>query len=92
MSNKFLNKKNKMGAVGETITWTAATLIIIGILIIFLIFSSLLAKVKVVNISAIKSDVGEDSPVLAMKTVLAHILAGNKDKENIDNILEEKNE
>jgi ABC-type sulfate transport system permease component len=86
---KLLNKKAQ---IGETITWTAATFIIIGILIIFLIFSSLLAKIKVINFNEIKSDVSDESPVFSMKTNLAHISAGNLNKETIDGILEEKNE
>jgi len=90
MSNKFLNKK---GAVGETITWVVATLIIIAILIIFLFLSSLLAtKIKILNLDDVKSDVDEDSPVLAIKTALAHQIMINENRELIDNILEEKNE
>jgi hypothetical protein len=88
MYKKILNKK---AAVGETITWTAATLIIIGILIIFLVLSSLLSKMKVINTFEVKSDIGDDSPVLSIKTALAHQLAGNSNKEIIDGILEEKN-
>jgi hypothetical protein len=88
MCNKFFNSQR--GAIGETITWVPGTIIIVALLIIFLIFSSLLAGIKVVNISEVKSDV-DDSPVLSVKTSLAHQLAENKNKEIINNLLEEKN-
>lgn len=84
---KKILKKN--GAIGETITWTIATLIIIGILIIFFVISSLMAKLKTINFSELKSDVKEMSPVLETKTLIAHDLAENKNKEFINKILEE---
>lgn len=88
----MLKPLNKKAQIGETITWTAATLIIIGVLIIFLIFSSLLSKLKVINTFEIKSDIEDESPVFSMKTNLAHYSAGNLNKEIIDGILEENNE
>lgn len=88
MYKKILEKR---GAIGETITWTVATLIIIGILIIFFVISSLMAKLKTINFSEVKSDIEEISPVLETKTLIAHNIAENKNKESIDKILEEWN-
>jgi hypothetical protein len=85
------NLLNKKASIGETLTWIPATLIIVAALVIFLILSGLLAKMKIINIHSIKSDVEEDSPVIEMKTVLAHISAGDKNREIIDNILGEEN-
>ena len=88
----MLKPLNKKAQIGETITWTAATFIIIGILVIFLVFSSLLAKIKVINVNEIKSDVDDESPVFSMKTSLAHCSIGNLNKETIDGILGGNNE
>lgn len=87
----YRNILKNRGAIGETITWTVATIIIIGALIIFLVLSSLLAKVKLINLREVKSDVEGESPVLAMKTSISHDIADEKNKEQIDNILEEWN-
>lgn len=86
MYRKILDKR---GAIGETITWTAATLIILGILVIFLVLSSLLANLKVVNSYNVKSDVG-DSPVLEVKTSIAQDI-NSENKEKIDETLKEWN-
>ncbi|MCK9568296.1 hypothetical protein M0R72_05085 [Candidatus Pacearchaeota archaeon] len=90
MSKIFFNKR---GVAGEVVTWTSATLAIIGVLILFLFLSSLLAvKIKILNLDDVKSDVDEDSPVLAIKTALAHQIRIDENRELIDTILEEKNE
>ncbi len=81
--------KSKKAQVGETTAWIIATLIIIGILIIFIYISVLMAKVKVINVGNLKSDLGKESQVLSMKTTLSHVLVNNKNKEIIDNILKE---
>jgi len=87
----YRNILNKKAAIGETITWTVATIIIIGALIIFLVLSSLLAKVKLINFREVKSDVEKESPVLTMKTSISHDIADERNKTQIDNILEEWN-
>jgi len=87
------NKFNKKAQIGETLTWGVATLIVIGILIVFLFFSSVLAtKTKILNIDDVKSDVEEKSPVLSIKTALAHYIAEDRNSEIINKILEEKND
>jgi hypothetical protein len=83
--------QNRKAAIGETITWFAATIIIIGALIIFLLLSSLVAKIKVLNSEEVVSNVGEESPVLVVKTLIAHDIADDRNKEVIDNTLEEWN-
>lgn len=82
-------KISKRGQVGETITWLVATLIIVGILIIFIFFSVLMSKSKVIAIGDVKTDLTKESKSLDMKTFLAHQLANNKNKEIIDNILKQ---
>ncbi len=82
---------NRSGQVGETASWLIATLIIIGILIIFIYISVLMAKVKVIGIGNLESDLRKESQVLMMKTSLSHELANDKNKEIIDNILKENN-
>jgi hypothetical protein len=84
--------KNKKAEIGETITWVVATLIIIAALIIFLFLSSLLAKIKTIEIGDVKSDFEDDSHVLPRKTQIAHQILENKNREIIDKILEKKNE
>jgi Na+-transporting methylmalonyl-CoA/oxaloacetate decarboxylase gamma subunit len=82
--------KNKRGQVGETISWVIATIVIIGVLLIFIYISTLMSKVK--QISEIELSVsGSDikTELLTEKTSLAHQLANNRNKEVIDNILAE---
>ena len=80
--------KDKRGAeLGETLTWIVATLIIIGILLVFIFFSVLMARVKAIAMENIKTDLPKESAMLTMKTSLAHNLTNGKDKEIIDNIL-----
>lgn len=82
-------KIGKRAQVGETITWIVATLIIIGILLIFIWISILMSKVKVIGIGNLKTDLTKESVSLNVKTSLAHQIANNKNKEIIDNILKE---
>lgn len=94
MYRNILNKnflRNRFGSEGETITWTGATIIIIGALIIFLLLSSLVAKIKVLNSEEVVSNVGEEFPVLFVKTLIAHDIADDRNKEIIEDILEEWN-
>lgn len=82
--------KDKRGAeLGETITWIVATLIIIGILLVFIFFSVLMSKVKDIVMENIKTDLPKESAMLTMKTFLAHQILNGKDKEIIDNILKQ---
>jgi len=80
-------KSNKKAQTGETITWVIATIVIIGILILFIYVSTLLAKGKTIGVGNLKTDIPEYSLVLMTKTYIAHQLAENKSKEVIDNIL-----
>jgi len=91
MYRNILNKKNRRGSEGETITWIPATLIIIGALIVFLLLSSFVAKIKVLNSEEVVSNVGEESPVIVVKTFIAHDIADDENKEIIDDILGEWN-
>lgn len=76
------------GQIGETVTWIIATLIIIGILIIFLVVSSLMSKVKAVRVGDVGTDLKE-STLVQQKTSFAYQLTNNKNKEIIENILKE---
>jgi hypothetical protein len=84
----YRNILNKKAAIGETLTWVFATPIILGILISFILISIFLFNVKAVSSGDIKTDFAEESPVLAVKTLIAHDIADDRNKENIDNILE----
>jgi|WetSurMetagenome_2_1015567.scaffolds.fasta_scaffold806879_2 hypothetical protein len=80
-------KCNKQGQTGETISWVIATLVIIGILIIFLYISSTMAVAKKISIGDLITGLSHNSLVLTEKTAIAHQLAGNKNKEVIDKII-----
>ncbi len=86
---KYNLKNNRSGQTGETISWIVATLVIIGILLIFIWISVLMSKSKVVNIGGVKTDLSKESQILSMKTFLAYKITGDRNKEIIDNILEE---
>jgi len=83
-------KIGKKGQVGETVSWIIATIIIIGILLIFIWISFLMSKVKIVKVGDVETDIKE-SNLLKEKTSFAHQIAGYRDKEIIDNILKEQN-
>ena len=87
----FNYKLNKHAQVGETVTWIVATLIIIGILMIFIYVSVLISKVKVVSVSSINVDSESTIDLLSQKTFFAYNLTNNKDKVLIDNILKQQN-
>lgn len=80
---------NKKAQTAETISWIVATLVIIGILLIFIYISVLMSKVKVVGIGDVKTDLGEGSAILNIKTSLANQLTNGKNKDVIDNILKQ---
>ncbi len=83
-------KFNK-GQIGATISWVIATVIIIGILIIFIYLSILISKTKIIQTINLQFDVVGKSELLAQKTSFSHQLSGNLNKEIIDKILEEQN-
>ncbi len=82
-------KKNKRGQVGETISWIIATLVIIGIIILFLYISSLMGQLKTIGIGDLSSDYAKFNP-LTQKTVLAEQL-NSQNKNLIENILNQSN-
>jgi hypothetical protein len=79
--------KSKKAQTGETISWVVATLVIIGILILFVYISSTLAKAKTVNFGDLKSDLSGKYLVLTEKTAIAYQLSGNENKGVIDKII-----
>jgi len=89
LNYKFL--KNRKAQIGETISWIIATIIIIGILIVFIYISILISKTKIIQTLSIQFDIADKTELLNQKTSFSHQLAGNLNKEIIDNILEENN-
>ena len=85
-----LKNKSKKAAIGATMSWIIATLVIVGILLIFIYVSILLSKTKAVNIGNLKTDSREYS-IFELKTSLAHQLANNKNKGLIDDTIKEQN-
>ncbi len=81
------NFKSKRGQTGETISWIVATLVIVGILLIFIWISVLMSKAKFVKIGDVRTDLPQQSKSLDMKTFIANQIANNRNKEIIDNIL-----
>ncbi len=84
--------KNKRAQIGATMTWIIATLVIVGILLIFIYISVLMSKTKAVDAGELKADSEYKADILSLKTSFAHQLAGNKDKELINNFIKEQNE
>lgn len=84
----LLIKGRKRAQVGETVSWIIATLIIIALLIIFIYLSILISKGKVVRVGGVETDIGEGG-LLKEKTLLAYRISDYKDKEVIEDILEE---
>ena len=90
LKNKNWNKNNKKGQVGVTISWVIATIVIIGVLMIFIYISVLMSKVKMINLENLKISSSEEKiKLLAEKTSLAHQLVNDKNKDIIDKILKE---
>lgn len=73
-------------------SWIVATLVIIGVLLIFVYISVLMSKVKAINAGELKADSEYKADILELKTSFAHQLAGNKNKEMIDSFIKEQNE
>jgi len=82
---------SKKGQTGETVSWIIATLVIIGILILFIYASVLMANVKGVSIGNLQTDLSKESLVLTEKTNLSNVVLNNKNKDTIDNILKNEN-
>lgn len=85
----MLKYKFNKGQVGETMSWIIVTIIIVGILIISVYISSLMSKVKNINIGDLKFDSDEDFDLLQQKAFFAYQLSLDKNKEAIENILNE---
>ncbi len=83
-------KIDKKGQIGETMTWIVATLIIIGVMLLFLFFSLLMSKSKAINVGELKSDTVNVIEKSTVKTSLAEKL-NNQNKEIIDNVLKQQN-
>ena len=88
MLRKIFNKK---GEIPETLTWVFATPIIAGVLLSFIIIAGLLFGVKSISMGDVQSDFNGNSLTLSTKTEISHEIAKDKNKEQIDNILEEWN-
>ncbi|MDD5012159.1 MAG: hypothetical protein PHQ66_00725 [Candidatus Nanoarchaeia archaeon] len=91
---KFLKNhkiRDKKAQVGETVSWIVATVIVLGIMIFFIYVSILISKTKMIQTLNLQSDVADKPELLMYKTSLSHQLAGNLNKEIIDNILKEEN-
>jgi len=84
MLDKRKIQRNKKAQLGETMTWIVATLIIIVALIMFIYTSSILAKIKVINLPDLKIDSEKDINWLETKTLFAHSQSNNQNKEKID--------
>lgn len=91
MSRYKNNLFSKKGQVGQTVSWIIATVVIIVILIAFIYISVLVSKTKAIGLLGMQSDVAEKPELLIQKTSFSHQLAGDKDKELIDTILNEAN-
>lgn len=81
---------SKKGQTGETVSWIVATLVIIGILIIFIYISVLMSDAKKINLVDAKTDLPSESSILTEKNFIANEIMNNKNKEMINGIL--KNE
>jgi len=84
---KMLNKFQKKAAIGETITWIVATLIIIAILIASIFITSLVAKTKSVDRS-FSSGGSED--LMVTKSLSAFLLTRDSSGENVLTQLQRK--
>jgi hypothetical protein len=87
----MLNKFNKKGGIGDIFAWVVATIVIAGLLFFFLVSSSILAKNKKILPADIDLNIGDGSSTLEVKNFLSYTITNNKDRQKIENILEEKN-
>ena len=79
--------KNKKGQTAETMTWIVATLVVIGILIIFIYLSILVSKTKIISVGDVQTDLQKESLVLSEKTSISNTIMSDKNKAQIDEIL-----
>ena len=86
--SRALLPRSRSAQVGETVTWIIATLIIIGILILFIFISSLMSKIKAIRVGNLETDI-KITNLLTEKTSFAYQLTNYKNKEIIEGILEE---
>jgi Na+-transporting methylmalonyl-CoA/oxaloacetate decarboxylase gamma subunit len=91
LSYRKIIQKNRKAQVGETLTWIAATLVIIGIIVVFIFLSVLMSKVKDVTIGDVRTDLPKKVNLLDAKTSLAHQATGSRNKQIIEDILENEN-
>jgi len=85
------NKKNKRGEIGKTITWIVSTLIIVGILILFIYISSGISNFKSLKSSDVFTNLSSNSQIFEMKTFIA-LKINNIDREKIEDTLKRNNE
>jgi hypothetical protein len=83
--------KHKKAQVGESVTWIIATLIIIGVITIFIYISFLMAQTKNIDIANLQSGAIKNLDTVSQKTNFANQLENNKNKEIIDNLLKNEN-
>ncbi len=76
---------SKRAQIGETVSWLVATLVIVGILILFIYISVLISKAKTIGIGDLQTDMSKESN-LQVKTNLAFSIE-SKNKNEINEIL-----
>jgi hypothetical protein len=90
MKNLILNNKAQ---ISQTLTWIVATIIIVGILMVSIALSLVLANAKKIagqQAGNVESRLEKNSLVLETKTSLAYEL-NNTNKREIETILERMN-
>jgi hypothetical protein len=89
-----LKRKNKKAQVGETLTWIVATLVIFGVLLIFIYASILMAKAKSMNSIKVKEHVDSlvnfDDDWIQLKSEMAFARNQENKKQIVDWINEKK--
>jgi len=80
--------RSRSAQVGETVSWVIATLIIVGILIIFLFISVGMSNTKFIKAGNVETDLKEVN-LLKEKTSFAYQLTNYKNKDIIENILKQ---
>jgi flagellar biosynthesis protein FlhB len=79
-NSKKENMTNKRGQVGESVTWIIATIVLIGILMIFIFISVALSKTKSLEVG-LKEGAEDSADWINSKTQMAYsISASNKNK------------
>jgi len=78
----------KRAQVSDVMSWLVATLIIIGVLVIFIYASTLLAqKTKVLDLKGIEISFEDNVDFFDEKTSFAYLLASDSEKKIIDDYL-----